>query len=266
MAATHADQPDQPPASLKRERIGCGIDEPSLDAFTAAAVRQGPAYHMPGADKLLARIAQDLSTMAAPVLQAGIAGFDTRLHAALAAMPQAAGDTLDAAVLAAMGSATPPAGVDSLHRLVMDLHKQLNALQAGLAEETIDGAAAYGLAEADRPRVAAFMAGLNRTARLKFDHPGLGTTATRCGDKLVLQNDIGTTDAHVVVIHVEGLTIRVTYTDVHERTAALLPGHAGEQIAGLGDHAARPDRRRHRVHPHHRPHRRARTRRHCATR
>jgi uncharacterized protein Yka (UPF0111/DUF47 family) len=216
MAAAHADQPEPPPASLKRERIACGIDEPSLDGFTAAAVRQGPAYHMPGADRLLARIAQDLGTMAAPVLDAGIAPFATRLNATLAAMPHATGDTLDEAALAAMSTANPPEGSDSLHRLVMDLHKQLNALQAGLAEETIDGAAAYGLADADRPRVAAFMAGLNRTARLKFDHPGLGTTATRCGDRLVLQNDIGTTDAHVVVIHVEGRTIRVTYTDVHE--------------------------------------------------
>ena len=43
MAAAHADQPDQPPANLKRERIACGIDEPSLDAFTAAARRQGAA-------------------------------------------------------------------------------------------------------------------------------------------------------------------------------------------------------------------------------
>jgi len=216
MAAAHADQPDQPPASLKRERIACGIDEPSLDAFTAATRRQGAAYHMPGADKLLARIAQDLKTMAAPVLDAGIAGFAARLAAALAAIPQATGDMLDAAALAAMSTATPPPGTDSLHRLVMDLHKQLNMLQAGLAEETIDGAAAYGLAEEDRPRVAAFMAGLNRTAGLKFDHPGLGTTATRSGGKLVLQNDIGTTDAHVVVIHVEGLLLQVTYTDVHE--------------------------------------------------
>jgi uncharacterized protein Yka (UPF0111/DUF47 family) len=217
MAAAHADQPEQPPTSLKRERIGCGIDEPSLDAFTAAARRQGPAYHLPGADKLVARIAQDLKTMAAPVLDAGISPFAARLDAALTAIPQATGDMLDAAVLAAMSSASPPEGSDSLHRLVMDLHKQLNVLQAGLAEETIDGAAAYGLAEQDRPRVAAFMAGLNRTARLKFDHPGLGTTATRCGGKLVLQNDIGTTDAHVVVIHVEGLILRVTYTDVHEQ-------------------------------------------------
>ena len=44
-------------------------------------------------------------------------------------------------------------GADSLHRLVMDLHKRLNAMQAALAEETLDGAAVYNLAEADRPLV-----------------------------------------------------------------------------------------------------------------
>jgi uncharacterized protein Yka (UPF0111/DUF47 family) len=63
--------------------------------------------------------------------------------------------------------------------------------------------------------VAAFMAGLNRTAKLKFAHPGLATTATRAGGRLVIQNDIGTTDAHVIVIHVQDLIVTVTYTDVH---------------------------------------------------
>ncbi|HUN42388.1 MAG TPA: hypothetical protein VMU81_19015 [Acetobacteraceae bacterium] len=215
MAAAHADAPGAAPASLKRERIACGIDDPSLDGFTASARRQGTAYLMPGAARLLASIARDLQTMAAPVMDACIAGIAVRLDAALAAMPSAEGDVVDPATLAAMGSATPPEGSDSLHRLVMDLHKQLNTMQAQLAEETIDGAAAYGLSDVDRPRIAAFMAGVNRTAPLKFDHPGLGTTATRCGDTLVLQNDIGTTDAHVVVIHVEDGSVRVTYTDVH---------------------------------------------------
>jgi hypothetical protein len=53
----------------------------------------------------------------------------------------------------------------------MDLHKRLNARQADLAEETLDGAATYNLAEAERPLVAAFMKGVNRTAKLKFAHP-----------------------------------------------------------------------------------------------
>ncbi len=35
------------------------------------------------------------------------------------------------------------------------------------------------------------------------------------GDKLVLQNDIGTTDAHVLVVHVTGRTVTMTYTNVH---------------------------------------------------
>jgi uncharacterized protein Yka (UPF0111/DUF47 family) len=97
----------------------------------------------------------------------------------------------------------------------MDMHRALNALQATLASETIDGCHAYNIRDADRPLIAAFMAGINRTMPLKFDHPGLSATATRVGDKLVLQNDIGTTDAHVLVVHVTGRTATVTYTDVH---------------------------------------------------
>ena len=31
----------------------------------------------------------------------------------------------------------------------------------------------------------------------------------------MIQNDIGTTDAHVLVVHVEGLAATLTYTDVH---------------------------------------------------
>lgn len=214
MAAAYADQPDQPAASLKRERLACGIDDPSLDAFTAGASRIGTAYHLPGADRLLGRIAADMRLMAAPVLECGPSPFPARLEALLADLPQARDDCLAPAQVAAITQATPGAA-DSLHRLVMDLHKALNAMQASLAEEHIDGAAAYGLQVADRPRVAAFMAGLNRTAGLKFDHPGLATTATRSGDRLVIQNDIGTTDAHVIVVHVERCTVSVTYTDVH---------------------------------------------------
>ena len=77
----------------------------------------------------------------------------------LARMPTADDDLLDPAAISAMTQAGHDRA-DSLHRLVMDLHKQLNAMQAELAEETMDGAAAYNLAEADRPLVAAFMAGL----------------------------------------------------------------------------------------------------------
>ncbi|HRX05240.1 MAG TPA: hypothetical protein P5148_18975, partial [Anaerolineae bacterium] len=91
---------------------------------------------------------------------------------------------------------------------------------AALADEhkpklIVAGASAYRLDAGHRPLVAAFMAGVNRTAPLKFGHPGLGTTATSMGPRLVLQNDIGTTDAHVFVIEVAGRVAAFTYTDVH---------------------------------------------------
>jgi uncharacterized protein Yka (UPF0111/DUF47 family) len=129
-------------------------------------------------------------------------------------VPAASGDVVSAAEIDAMTSGARERG-DSLHIVVMDAHKALNALQADIASESVDGASTYGLAASDFPRVRAFMRGLHRTAPLKFEHPGLGTTATRVGDRLVLQNDIGTTDAHVLVVHVQDLRVTLTYTDVH---------------------------------------------------
>ena len=219
-ALAHADHPDQPADNLRRERIACGIDDLELDGMIAATRRQAARYHVPGAQRLLARIAADMRVMAAPVLAAGRTEVATRLDGLLAAMPAAENDLLDAGAVAAMTRARRGAA-DSLHQLVMDLHKELNGLQAALAQEILEGAAVYGLAPEDRPRVVAFMTGLNRTAQLKGDHPGLGTTATRSGERLVIQNDVGTTEAHVVVIHVEGLVVSVTYTDIHPERVAF---------------------------------------------
>jgi uncharacterized protein Yka (UPF0111/DUF47 family) len=63
------------------------------------------------------------------------------------------------------------------------------------------------------------MRGLNRTRALKFNHPGLDTIAIRAGARLVIQNDIGTTDAHILLVAVEGLRMTITHTDVHEPRA-----------------------------------------------
>ena len=224
MAIDHAHHPKQPRVSLKRERLAAGIDDADLDASVAGARQEGKACRIPGASRILGRIADDMRLMAAPVLTApalaaGRPGVSDRLEHLLAARPGTPDDLVEPGAISAMTEAGH--GPDSLHRLVMDLHKQLNTLQAAMAEETVDGAAAYGLDAADRPFVSAFMAGVHRTARLKFDHPGLATTATRAGGRLVIQNDIGTTDAHVVVIHVQDRQVSVTYTDVHAERLAF---------------------------------------------
>lgn len=206
------DRPD-----LKSERIAAGEPDGAFDAVIAGAAPASPGlYRVPQAELLATRIEAALREMLAP-LEASSAprapDFAARLTK-LMAQPWLREGLADAQAVARMTSGAR-GDTDSLHVLVMDMHTALNALQASIASENIDGARAYGINAEDRARIAAFMRGVNSTRALKFDHPGLATTATRAGERLVLQNDIGTTDAHVLVVHVESLDATVTYTDVH---------------------------------------------------
>ena len=105
---------------------------------------------------------------------------------------------------------------DSFHLLVMDLHKRINAIASTISTENIAGAHAWHVLPEDHARIEAFMHGLQRTAALKFSHPGLDTAATRDEQRLLIQNDIGTNDAHVLVIEVRDKQIELTYSELHK--------------------------------------------------
>jgi len=223
-ARARAERPALPQPDLRRERIACGIDDETLDrAVSGSLLRGAGRYYVPGAAGIVAGMLGDLDAMLRPLQGADAQRLRERLDALRPAAAAPAEDTLSAAAIDTLTAGTRGAS-DSLHLLVMDTHKALNALQASIANEDIDGADAYAVSPEDRGLVAAFMRGLHRTAPLKFDHPGLGTTATRYGGKLVLQNDIGTTDAHVIVIHVEERSVAITYTDVHLQRAMFFQG------------------------------------------
>jgi uncharacterized protein Yka (UPF0111/DUF47 family) len=180
----------------------------------------------PGLGKLGNAIWQDLASMIRAVKAGdsiqGAAALE-RLSAIRATSSLGSSDVIEMAEVAKL-TGLSNRDVDGLHRLIMDLHKNLNSLSAAHAEELIEGAHAYGLLPQDRPALAAFMRGLQTTCRLKFDHPGLATTATRCGARFTIQNDIGETDAHVVVITVDQDAVIVTYTDVHLARARFFTG------------------------------------------
>ncbi len=180
----------------------------------------------PGLGALGSAIWDDLTTMIGAVEQGEApAGGAARERLALIKQRAAweAGDAVALAQVAALTGLSADGG-DSLHRLVMDLHKALNRLSAAQAEEMLAGAHVYGLLPQDRLLVAAFMRGIESTGKLKFDHPGLATTATRSGARLSIQNDIGETDAHVVVITIDSEAVTVTYTDVHLARAKFFTG------------------------------------------
>ena len=217
-AARHAHAPQTKAFDLTVECRAAGLDSVAMEALVNGAnAVAADRVTAPGLDSLVAAIWDDVATMAHAVkvgdAAAGNAAFD-RLSAMEARKGSGASDTLKLARISWMTAVAEGSG-DGLHRLVMDLHKSLNRLAAAHAEEVIAGAHAYSLLPHDRPVVEAFMRGVESTRKLKFNHPGLATTATRTDARLIIQNDIGETDAHVVMVAVEANVVTVTYTDVH---------------------------------------------------
>ncbi len=215
-AASHAAHPNRDIPDLATEIATAGLNANWLHDVVAAATRIDQDLHLPNLSRIVKSLGDELATMARPVLESTVAGAPPHARVQhwldwLGALPS---DRLSIRQVEALTHGKR-GGTDSLHLLVMDLHKQINALAGELANEVLDGANVWELQPEDRTRVAAFMRGLNRTAALKFDHPGLATAATRDGERLLLQNDIGTNDAHVLVLQVNTLTVTLTYSDLH---------------------------------------------------
>lgn len=222
-AARHAREPAGAPFDLTAECRGAGLDPIAMEALVNRASLSGRRMTAPGLGSVMTGVFNDVATMARSV-EAGATGEGDaarrRLDAIRNGLTLASGDTVDLADVARLTGAEK----DGLHRLIMDLHKSLNRLSTANAERVLAGAHVYGLLPEDKSAVEAFMSGLSATAKLKFDHPGLATTAMRSGTRLTIQNDIGETDAHVVIIAVDADAVTVTYTDVHFARAKFFAG------------------------------------------
>lgn len=222
-AQAHAQHPHNDALDLTRELVAAGLGTASwLQEAVAGASHVDQGLLVPELDRICAALHDDLGVMARPVLTTAAPSADIhgRVQHWQEWLDAIHGEQLSTEQLHDLTHGHRGAS-DSLHLLVMDLHKQINQLSADMASELVDGAHVWQLADDDRPRVQAFMAGLNRTAPLKFDHPGLDTAATRDGERLLLQNDIGTNDAHVLVIQVQGWTVTLTYSDLHQNRFAF---------------------------------------------
>src|SRR5450631_545843 len=217
-ASSHASQSKHELPDLTTEMTAAGLRGGWLKDAAEGATRIDADLHISELPRLFKCFAEDLRTMARPVLESTPTDGELqhRLQHWLRWLDALPADRLNEQQIESFIQGRRD-GPDSLHLLVMDLHKQINRLSNELATEVIDGAKVWHLRPEDRALVAAFMRGLNRTAALKFDHPGLDTAATRDGERLLLQNDIGTNDAHVLVLQVSGRKITLTYSDLHRR-------------------------------------------------
>jgi len=265
-ASAFAQMPNQTPLTLQIEREASGVPDGSLDATVAASrMVSKDLVRIPGASSIIAGILAALRQMLKPIASAAAARADVRERAELyqrrldqlvKQAPSCTDEQLPLAAVAAL-SRHSENGHDSAQHLATDLRWELNRLQAGLSLESVDGAKAYGLSEADRTLVRAFMKGVNETAALKLDHAGLDTTATREGARLVIQVDMNGSDARLVV-HITSLAATIVYTDRHRpRTrffqqllqpfelsweAVPVPGNPDHEMA-VGGYAAETEAR-----------------------
>ena len=217
-AKAKAEHPAMEFPDLKIERITVGEKDTELDNVVASSIKLDTGQLIiPQSDRIIRSICDCTEEMILPFAVSDLMleeTFSSRFEALFKSLPEPDSNNITGEDISRITSGDR-GGDDSFHILVMDLHKALNRLQETIAEEIIDGASTYMLSDDDKVLVKAFMRGLNRTSPLKFGHPGLGTTATRSGQKLLIQNDIGETDAHVMVIDVQGMEVSLTYTDVH---------------------------------------------------
>ena len=226
-AVDHACNPLNTHFILTAECRAAGIDPVPMETLiNKANIAPSQRITAPGLAALGTAVWQDMAAMIRAV-KAGDAVQGAKSADRLAAIQNSASfgstDDVEVAQLKRLTSLSKD-DEDSLHRLIMDLHKSLNGLAAGYAQELVCGAHAYGLLAQDRPAVEAFMRGVNATRNLKFDHPGLATMATRAAGRLTIQNDIGETDAHVLVTTVDPEGVTVTYSDVHRARTKFFIG------------------------------------------
>jgi len=216
VAVQHADAPGAAPMDLSRERVAAGVRETWPDDMSVGAVRVGGEYEFPQLANLRHAIMVDLTTMATPLIAVDPGGeIAQRVKALNSWLDSLLSSRLAPAAIERLVGAGGKES-DTVHRLVMDMHKAVNALMAKTAAELVEGAHVWNLEKEDRARVVAFMQGLKRTAWVKFDHPGLATAATRSGERLLIQNDIGVNAAHVLVIAIVGRVLTLTYSDLHQ--------------------------------------------------
>ena len=221
----------RPASAFAAELRAAGPEMEISEAALADARILGPdLFYLPGAGALLGGLGRDLAAMLAPLTAARVPEAQALAARVRAMQPVCTPQDEDAITFGLIGALTSAerGDGDKFHLLVMDLHKALNQLASVSAAETLDGARVHGVDDEDRAAVRAFMRGLHRTAKLAFGHPGLGTTAVHGADYLTIQNDIGTTDAHVLVVHVGAAEVTVTYTDIHRARAKFFVDMFGD--------------------------------------
>ena len=183
-AKSRADRPDAAFSSLRQERLVNELDDEELDRVVERSeLGDDGLYRIPRAGNIVALVMRNIRTMLDPVeMAAGTDGearrFAERYQQLAADGPTpVSGNAISGAAIAALTSGEREQG-DSRAPAGHGPAQGAQPAAGGLSRESIDGARVYGLHAAGQAAGARVHARRELTQALKFDHPGLGTTAT----------------------------------------------------------------------------------------
>src|SRR5258708_23465362 len=158
--AKQASHPAEEPDGLSAECANADLDVAAIRSMVAAARATSPGrIAAPGLAKLVRCLFEDVGTMVAAVTAGdeAVGSAAANRLSALQTRLSAEYDEIEVTRIAELSALAE--GADSLHRLIMDLHKALNRLSAACAEEDVAAAHAHRLLPDDRPITAAFIPG-----------------------------------------------------------------------------------------------------------
>jgi uncharacterized protein Yka (UPF0111/DUF47 family) len=242
LAREHASHPDREPPDLAEAREAVGIDDPALDDAPGEATVVEAGLRLPQAARLHRLAVEALDDLLEPLAVAeaqgrgaGAAPLNDRLQGLLSLLPPIDGDVVPSRYLVAMLD-DQEAG---LPHLQADLQAALDGLERTLVRQEVAGAHAYGLSEGDRALLLAFMEGLNRTAPLKFDTPGLAVLAARADGALLVQVELVPEEPHMLGLVLEGGAATLRYLDPHLQRVRFFQGLLAAHRVQWGETRAR---------------------------
>ena len=216
-AIEHADNSEIRKDSLAELRVGVGIRDEQYDTVIyESSVSPEGIYYIPKIDEIKKGLSRAINSMISPFRQETAYSnpeIFSRAESLLSAFcmddnPLTRDDPRINLLIEGYAD-------DNFLNLIRATEDLLIPLREAMTPEDVYGSTTYLVEPEDIYLIRSFMIGLNRTESLRFEHPGLGTTAIRAGASLLILNEIGMTDYNFLILTITGVTISIQYFDPH---------------------------------------------------
>ena len=129
---SHADDPDKQAVNLKQEREAAGIENGLLDRVVEETTKIEDRYRIPASELIFSEVRKCMQEMILPLasrkMDPPLVEIESRYSSLMPDLPTGENEIISAETIMKITSVQREKG-DSLHLLVMDVHKILNSVR-----------------------------------------------------------------------------------------------------------------------------------------